>query len=172
MKSKIMKTKINKKVMTDILTGLPNRRSLLDKVNINEVNRRKQRSDTALIFVLLDSFRIVNDNYNHRDVILVEVSKRLKEQLRTTDIVARWSSNEFLILLPHTNANHAFAVAENLRREISNVAIEIDKCKYEVTATFGVSEYQDDDTFEETLINTGAAMIHHSGVEHNRVVMA
>ena len=167
-----MKTKMNKKVMTDILTGLPNRRSLLDKVSLNEVNRRKQRSDTALICVLLDSFRIVNDNYNHRDFILVEVSKRLKEQLRSTDMVARWSSNEFLILLPQTNANHAFAVAENLRREISNVAIEIDNHKYNITATFGVSDYQDDNTFEETLINTGAAMIPQSAIELNRVVMA
>jgi len=167
-----MKTKFNKKVMTDILTGLPNRRSLLDKVTLNETNRRKQRSDTALIVVLLDSFRVIKNNYNHRDIILVEVSKRLKQQLRSTDMVARWSSNEFLILLPKTNANHAFAVAENLRRDISSVAIEVDNCKYDITATFGVSDYHDDDTFEETLINTGAAMIPHSGNEYNRVVMA
>lgn len=158
--------------MTDILTGLPNRRSLLDKVNLNEINRRKQRSDTALIVVLLDSFRVVKNNYNHRDVILVEVSKRLNEHLRSTDMVARWSSNEFLILLPRTNASHAFAVAENLRQEISSVAIEIDNCEYDITATFGVSDYHDDDTFEETLINTGAAMIPHSSIELNRVVMA
>jgi len=167
-----MKSKLNKKVMTDILTGLPNRRSLLDEVSMNEVNRREHRSDTALIFVVLDSFRIVNNNYDHRDKILVEVSKRLKEHLRTTDIVARWSSNEFLILLPQTNANHAFAVAENLRREISKVAIKINNFKYNITATFGVSDYQDDTTFEETLINTGAAMIPQSNIELNRVVLA
>ena len=167
-----MKTKINKKVMTDILTGLPNRRSLLEKVNINETNRRMTSADTALIVVLLDSFRIVKNNYNHRDVILVEVSKRLKEHLRSTDMVARWSSNEFIILLPKTNASHAFAVAENLRKEISNVAIDADNYQYDITATFGVSDYQDDDTFEETLINTGAAMIPKVNVDNNRVVMA
>jgi len=171
MKGLNMNTKLNKKVMTDVLTGLPNRRSLLNKVILNKTNKRKNSAQTALIFVLIDSFRVVKDNYKHRDVILVEISNRLSEHLRSTDMVARWSSNEFLILLPNTDANHAFAVAENLRREISNVGIDVDQCQYNITATFGVSDYQNDDNFEETLINTGAALIPRSNIEHNRVVM-
>ena len=166
-----MKTKINRKVMTDLLTGLPNRRSLLEQVNLNDKNRREDSSDTALIVVMLDYFKIIKNKYKHRDGILVEISNRLKSNLRSTDMVARWAGNEFLILLPRTNTTQAFGVAESLRHKLSDAAIEIDDFDYDITATFGVSSYQDDDTFEETLINTGAALIPQKPPESNRVVM-
>ncbi len=166
-----MKAKINRKVMTDILTGLPNRRKLLEQVDLNDKNRREESLDTALIMVVLDSFKIVKNKYSHRDGILVEISNRLKENLRNTDMVARWAGNEFLILLPQTNANQAYGVAENLRHKIADAAIEIEDFDYGITATFGVSSYQNDDTFEETLINTGAAIIAQKPPECNRVVL-
>lgn len=166
-----MKAKFNRKVMTDLLTGLPNRRSLLEQVNLNEKNRRDDSIDTALIVVKLDYFKIIKDKFNHRDSILIEISHRLKDSLRSTDMVARWASNEFLILLPKTNANQAFGVAEILRQKISDEVVDVDDFDYDITATFGVSSYQEDDTFEETLINTGAAIIPAQPPECNRVVL-
>lgn len=166
-----MKAKINRKVMTDLLTGLPNRRSLLEEVSINDKNRREESSDTALIMVMLDYFKIVKNKFNHRDEILVEISNRLKTNLRSTDMVARWAGNEFLILLPKTNVSQAFGVAESLRRKIADDAIGVEDFDYGITATLGVSSYQNDDTFEETLINTGAAITQEKASETNRVVM-
>lgn len=166
-----MKTKLNRKVMTDMLTGLPNRRSLLEQVNLNEKNRRAESSDTALIVVMLDFFKVAKNKYKHRDNILIEISNRLKGNLRSTDMVARWAGNEFLVLLPKTNVNQAYGVAENIRRKIANEAIDIEDYEYDITATLGVSSYQNDDTFEETLINTGAALIPQATPECNRVVM-
>ncbi len=166
-----MKAKINRKVMTDILTGLPNRRKLLEQVSVNDKNRRDESSDTAVIMVVLDSFKIVKNKYDHRDVILIEISNRLKENLRNTDMIARWAGNEFLILLPQTNVNQAYGVAENLRHKIADVAIEIEDFDYGITATFGVSSYQNDDTFEETLINTGTAIVPQKSAEINRVIL-
>lgn len=157
--------------MTDLLTGLPNRRSLLEQVNLNDENRRQESSDTALIVVMLDYFKIIKNKYSHRDGILVEISNRLKNNLRSTDMVARWAGNEFLILLPKTNVSQAFGVAESLRHKLSDAVIEIDDFDYDITATFGVSSYQNDDTFEETLINTGAAIIPQKPPENNRVVL-
>jgi len=166
-----MKAKLNRKVMTDMLTGLPNRRSLLEQVNLNEKNRRAESTDTALIVVMLDFFKVVKNKYKHRDNILIEISNRLKENLRSTDMVARWAGNEFLVLLPKTNVNQAYGVAESIRKKIANEAIDIEDFEYDITATLGVSSYHDDDTFEETLINTGAAIIPHATPECNRVVM-
>jgi len=166
-----MRSKLNKKVMTDVLTGLPNRRSLLEEVNLNDKNRRAESSDTALIVVMLDSFQIVRNKYSHRDVILVEISNRIKTNLRSTDMVARWAGNEFLILLPKTNVNQAFGVAESLRHKIADAVIEVEDFDYDITATFGVSSYHNDDTFEDTLINAGEAIIPQKTPECNRVVM-
>ncbi|MCF6319770.1 MAG: GGDEF domain-containing protein [Proteobacteria bacterium] len=166
-----MKAKFNRKVMTDILTGLPNRRKLLEQVSLNDKNRCEESSDTAVIVVVLDAFKIVKNQYNHRNGILIEISNRLKDNLRNTDMVARWTGNEFLILLPQTNANQAYGVAENLRHKIADVAIEVEDFDYGITATFGVSSYHNDDTFEETLINTGAAIIPQKPPECNRVVL-
>lgn len=157
--------------MTDVLTGLPNRRSLLEQVNLNDENRRTESSDTALIIVMLDFFKVVKNKYKHRDNILIEISNRLKEKLRSTDMVARWAGNEFLVLLPKTNVNQAYGVAESIRRKIANEAIDIEDFEYDITATLGVSSYHDDDTFEDTLINTGAAIIPQRQPECNRVVM-
>jgi diguanylate cyclase (GGDEF)-like protein len=166
-----MKAKLNRKVMTDVLTGFPNRRSLLEKINLNDKNRRAESSDTALIIVMLDFFKLVKDKYKHRDNILIEISNRLKDNLRATDMVARWAGNEFLVLLPKTNVKQAYGVAESIRKKIANEAIDIEGFEYDITATLGVSSYQDDDTFENTLINTGAAIIPQATPECNRVVM-
>lgn len=166
-----MKAKINRKVMTDLLTGLPNRRSLLEKVSLNDKNRREESTDTALIVVMLDSFQIVKNKFDHRDKILIEISHRLKSNLRSTDMVARWAGNEFLILLPKTNVSHAFGVAESLRCKIADNVIGVESFDYDITATFGVSSYQDDDTFEDTLIDTSEVVSKQYSTGINRVVM-
>lgn len=166
-----MKAKINRKVMTDLLTGLPNRRSLLEQVDLNDKNRRQESDDTALIMVMLDAFKIVKNKFNHRDEILIEISNRLKSNLRSTDMVARWAGHEFLILLPQTNTSQAMGVAEILRRKIADNVIGVEDFDYAITATLGVSSYQNDDTFEDTLVNTGAVINQQRSLECNKVVM-
>lgn len=145
--------KLDELAATDFLTGLPNRRSLLKQVTLSEDNRRVRTNETGLIMVDIDHFKMVNDEHghDHGDAVLVEVSRRLKEKLRSTDSVARWGGEEFLVLLPQTSTKQALIVAEALRQNIAEKSIEFKGTQHQITATMGVALYGSDDTFEQVL---------------------
>ncbi|MGD1855982.1 MAG: EAL domain-containing protein [Leptolyngbyaceae cyanobacterium] len=93
---------ISYNALHDPLTGLPNRRLLLERIEL--ALHRAQRLESyhyAILFLDLDRFKIINDSLGHLvgDKLLVEVSKRLKQHLRNTDMVARLGGDEFVILL-------------------------------------------------------------------------
>ncbi|MFG6098750.1 EAL domain-containing protein [Leptothoe sp. ISB3NOV94-8A] len=93
---------ITHNALHDPLTGLPNRRLLLDRIEFAlQRSRRHQTSHYAVLFLDLDRFKVVNDSLGHLvgDKLLIEVSKRLKQHLRSTDMVARLGGDEFVILL-------------------------------------------------------------------------
>lgn len=104
----------------DALTGLYNRRFALPHIeNIAEEARSSGRG-FALMLVDIDKFKAVNDVYGHAmgDEALVEVARRLRDNLRAGDMVARFGGEEFIVVLPDTDLTHARAIAERLRAEV------------------------------------------------------
>jgi diguanylate cyclase (GGDEF)-like protein/PAS domain S-box-containing protein len=85
----------------DALTNLPNRRLLLDRLNLGVARSRRSGAHGALVFLDLDRFKALNDRHGHEagDRFLVEVSRRLRESVRETDTVARFGGDEFVVLL-------------------------------------------------------------------------
>lgn len=107
----------------DALTGLPNRRLLLDRLSVAlSVSARSQQYG-ALLFLDLDNFKTINDMLGHEygDLLLVDVAKRLKSCVREVDTVARLGGDEFVVLLEDINAGaedasqNAAKVAEKIR---------------------------------------------------------
>ncbi len=107
----------------DALTGLPNRRLLLDRLSVAlSVSARSQQYG-ALLFLDLDNFKTINDTLGHEygDLLLVDVAKRLKSCVREVDTVARLGGDEFVVLLEDINADaedasqNAAKVAEKIR---------------------------------------------------------
>lgn len=101
----------------DALTGLPNRRLLEDRLEhaIRHAHRKQQM--LAVLFIDLDHFKQVNDNYGHAvgDLLLTELARRLKSCLREDDTLARLGGDEFIVLLPELDsADHARRVASRL----------------------------------------------------------
>ncbi len=100
----------------DLLTGLPNRTLLSDR--LRQVVSQSSRSATpvALIFLDLDNFKTVNDTSGHDlgDTLLRAVAARLAACVRAGDTVARWGGDEFVVLLPHTEAEAAAQVAHKI----------------------------------------------------------
>lgn len=85
----------------DVLTGLPNRRLLNDRLNQIILNNKRWKSFSAAIFVDLDKFKTINDTYGHDagDELLLGVANRLKACIRNSDTVARYGGDEFVVLL-------------------------------------------------------------------------
>ena len=104
--------------MRDSLTGLPNRRGLLHE--IESVFNRPESGEISLLFIDLDRFKQVNDDYGHDvgDSVIAAVSQRIDAHTRTTDVVARLGGDEFVVLCDGTAADTATEVARRVRAAI------------------------------------------------------
>lgn len=103
----------------DVLTGLPNRRLLLERLERTLTSNVRTEKFSALFFIDLDKFKYLNDTLGHDygDELLVQVSSRLKECIRSSDTVSRFGGDEFVIILENLNNNYDDAL-----RESNNVA--------------------------------------------------
>lgn len=106
----------------DALTGLPNRFSLQSRVDqaLSQVTRAGDR--LALLFIDMDRFKLINDSLGHDvgDQLLLEIARRLRASVRSSDIVARLGGDEFVVALPGSGDDDAIArMAEKLRQELS-----------------------------------------------------
>lgn len=127
--------------MTDVLTGLLNRRSLFERLR-EEVDRAKRyRTCISCVMIDLDHFKRVNDTYGHSggDEVLKETGRVLAESKRLPDVVGRYGGEEFLMLLPETGAKGAEILAERVRTQISSNVVTFGKHSISVTASLGVA---------------------------------
>ncbi|MFC5769922.1 EAL domain-containing protein [Thauera sinica] len=145
----------------DPLTGLPNRRLLDDRLQVELAHASRQHGRVAVMFVDLDRFKRINDSLGHEvgDQLLVEVARRLCGCLREDDTVARMGGDEFVIVMsdadgPEGAAHAAGRMAAALRRPIV-----VDGRELVVTCSIGISFYPDDGEDSGTLIkNADVAM--------------
>ena len=127
----------------DPLTGLYNRRYFFE-VALKEFRRSERASrSTSLILLDIDFFKKTNDTYGHAagDHVLKEVSTRLLNSLRLSDITCRFGGEEFIALLPETNAEHAEKIADRIRLNIMKEPIFYNNIPINTTASLGVSEF-------------------------------
>ena len=143
---KMANARIQKIMDTDPLTGLLNRRSFRKILKKNMFFARRHNFPLALLMVDIDHFKKINDTFGHDvgDQVLKQLAKILPRSCRTEDIVARFGGEEFVVLLPGTNASSATAWAERVRAKIENARIR--RVSWKVTASFGVTELLPSDT--------------------------
>ncbi len=133
--------KLDQTSRTDSLTGLSNRRDLLEKLNYEVKRFERNQNPFSIILMDIDNFKAINDTYGHSggDYILVEIANLLTRISRDQDIVSRWGGEEFLILLPETNAFGANNLAEKYRQEIESHNFQFDENQISVTMSSGVN---------------------------------
>lgn len=142
---------INDNSIRDPLTGLSNRGYLEHRLKEEIANSKRHKTHLSAILMDIDYFKKVNDTYGHHagDTVLENVADYLKNEiLREGDTVVRYGGEEFLILLPHTEKEKAYIVAERIRKDIENKKIKIEDNKsikkdIKITFSLGVSELSD-----------------------------
>ncbi len=138
--------------LTDALTGLHNRRYLERRLQ-EEISRAiRYQHPMSCLFIDADHFKRVNDDHGHNsgDAILREISLRIRECLRASDMATRFGGEEFAILLPQTDADEALHLAERIRHCIASQTIpSCTNKELEVTVSVGVSQLdlQSDDEY-------------------------
>ena len=104
----------------------------------------------------IDRFKLLNDKFGHAagDRVLTEVARQLRATLRKPDIFARWGGEEFICLLPHTDAAVAWQAGERLRQGIENLALADSGIEdSSLTVSVGVASLAKDDDAIDALIN-------------------
>jgi diguanylate cyclase (GGDEF)-like protein len=167
---KLMEFELAKLASTDHLTGLPNRRYFLEAATREFGRVRRFGALASVVMIDLDHFKTLNDTYGHAagDEALRNVTRAFR--LRDTDVLARWGGEEFVAILPGTDEEGAFIVAEELRCAASNVQVDVGSTNVTVTASLGVAQvWSHDKAIDEALGRADRALYAAKKAGRNRV---
>jgi diguanylate cyclase (GGDEF)-like protein/PAS domain S-box-containing protein len=142
---KLAQERVHQLAFYDVLTELPNRRLLLDRLQQALAASARNGQYGAVMFLDMDNFKTLNDTQGHDagDLLLVEVAKRLQSCVREIDTVARLGGDEFVVVLEALSnaeeeaANAAESVADKIRSALSQ-PYQLLECEYHTTASIGV----------------------------------
>lgn len=169
-----MHARLNNLANIDALTGLPNRRTFNDKLERLLLLSKRSESSLSIVFLDVDNFKSINDSKGHDigDKILKNLSSLLNTTVRSSDFVARWGGEEFIIMLAGTTIDNAVLIAEKLRVIIeSNSALQA-LVDFPVTASFGVTSIEENDTVDVIFKRVDRALYQAKSDGKNRVVKA
>lgn len=133
--------------ITDELTGLRNRRYIMERLGEEFQRARREEHPLGLIMLDLDFFKQLNDTYGHRfgDLVLKEVASRMRAGIREYDLLGRIGGEEFLIVAPDSDREETVSIAERVRALVKGEPIGDETAMVNVTVSAGVSILRDDD---------------------------
>lgn len=160
----------------DDLTGLLNRRAMLDRMQLEQ--HRSLRSGSPLLIAQLDidHFKAVNDTHGHAagDLVLQRFADTVRRNVRDTDVLARWGGEEFVLLLCDTPAADAVALMERLRQAVQAMQVPVPQSGGPITVTvsIGLARHAPADPLAGTLERADQALYAAKAGGRNRVVPA
>jgi len=173
---------LRKLVFYDELTCILNRRGFkeeTEKVLQTRTSLRRRKTEErragfdipyGIVFIDLDNFKKINDQFGHDvgDEVLKSIAKVFKDRLRANDIYARWGGEEFVVALVGLSFESSKIVAEKIRREIENLKFEIPNLK--ITASLGVINKNERNDMVEMISSADKAMYEAKKLGKNRVI--
>lgn len=168
------KTRLEELSRTDKLTNTLNRHGFEQDIRPLIKIVERYREPISLILLDLDNFKHINDTYGHAtgDEVLKAVAATILEMQRHSDIVCRWGGEEFILVLPRTDADEAMPVAERLRQAIANRPIPAQDTELKVTASLGLASWETSDTLDDLIARADEALYRAKTGGKNRVEMA
>lgn len=136
----------------DFLTNIYNRRFFVEFANNSIKVAKRENKPLSFLMFDIDDFKKVNDIYGHQcgDIVLVNISKIIKNELRESDVFARIGGEEFGILLINTSSKGTILIAEKIRKSIENHLFQCKDIKFNITISLGIAIYNEKiETFDE-----------------------
>ncbi|MEH6590039.1 MAG: diguanylate cyclase [Halioglobus sp.] len=157
----------------DPLTGVLNRRGFTEQAETEMKRASRNSREFTVMLADIDNFKLFNDTYGHAcgDHVLRRVSDMLSSHMRDVDRVARWGGEEFIFLLPETDADGAAVLAEKLREDIAANLFEFAGERMGVTLTFGVAVHRKEEKLDNTIARADTALYHGKKRGRNRVMI-
>ncbi|WP_152490198.1 GGDEF domain-containing response regulator [Alkalidesulfovibrio alkalitolerans] len=157
--------------LKDSLTGLGNRRRLMDELAKEAVRAGRYAKDLSIIILDIDDFKVLNDTHGHQvgDHVLCEIARIMEENVRQVDLLARHGGEEFCCLAPETGLEGAQEMAEKLRRRIALHDFDV---AGRVTASFGVALFDPSETPEQFMARADKALYQAKRQGKNQVCVA
>lgn len=152
------------RAVTDTLTGLPNREAYGERVHNEMLRWQRYQHPLSLAVLDIDYFKKVNDQYGHQmgDKVLKAVSTSVANRLREVDFIARFGGEEFVLLLPETNAEDALSMLNRTRERLAKTHMRSKKdgeeTKFTVTVSIGIAEFSAGDTAEDVFERADKAL--------------
>lgn len=149
----LARKRIRQLAFYDGLTGLPNRSLLHARADQAIASAARHEQQLAVLFLDLDRFKQVNDSLGHPagDALLREVAKRLQHELRASDIAGRLSGDEFVVVLPECDAEHATNTVERLQALLAE-PVNIAGTRLSISASVGIAIFPGDGREVEALL--------------------
>ncbi|MBP2301731.1 diguanylate cyclase [Azospirillum picis] len=165
--------RLNRLATLDPLTGIWNRRRFLE-LAAAELTRAKRYGRHLGLFLLdLDGFKAINDTHGHAagDAVLRTVVKRTRAALRSSDHIARFGGEEFVVLLPETDGDGTAVVAERVRAALADSPVMVGETAIAVTGSLGIAAWRPEEpTIDDTLGRADRALYTAKQAGRNRVV--
>ncbi|QPN63697.1 biofilm regulation diguanylate cyclase SiaD [Synechococcus sp. CBW1004] len=144
----------------DLLTGIANRRLMMDCCRQADLQFAKQGIPYSMVVIDADHFKLINDTYGHDfgDRMLVELARVFRENLRSADVCSRWGGEEFLGLMNQASLTEAERIVERLLESVRSSRIPYEQEMVTLTVSMGVAEHEEGETYADTFRRADEAL--------------
>ncbi|MDO4720648.1 MAG: diguanylate cyclase [Peptostreptococcaceae bacterium] len=159
---------------TDYLTGIANRRSLMEKSTAAFIRAREEKRNLSILMMDIDHFKSVNDSYGHGsgDQVLKAFAELIKDTVRESDILGRYGGEEFMVALPNTGGKDALTIAERIRKNMKKKNFDFEEESVHISVSIGVASINEDTrTLAELIERADKALYEAKSQGRNQVLV-
>lgn len=158
----------------DPLTGLLNRRAILDQMNYEYIRTKRNKNIFSIMFVDIDHFKKVNDTYGHDfgDQVIIETGKIIKNILREQDMISRWGGEEYVLFFPDSPDKVMSDVSSRILAEIRSHTHVFNTEEIHITVSIGIACYKEGDSVDDVINRADACLYKAKQQGRNCVVMS
>jgi len=172
--TELSQQELTKAARLDYLTGICNRRAIEDLAGRSIAAARRHGMPLAMMIIDVDHFKRINDEFGHEggDGALIETVRRIRDSLRTEDLVGRLGGEEFVAVMPSTDGQSALAAAERIRSSFSEAPMRIGGGDITITVSVGVAVLDaQDQQYSHLLRRADRAMYAAKTAGRNKVML-